>query len=151
MKTLSHPTCLAILLCLVLGFSLLRSNPADLAPRYQALAQKSLDNKDYPTALVASLRLMGFGDQYRNDALFKLAQAKIGVGQTADASNILEMVAPIDKQVYAPAHLYVARALIASAGQSRRTEEMIVAQLRNVLALQPDSVEAKDLLARFQK
>jgi len=86
------PACLGILIILILGFSILRPNPSRLASRYQALAQKSLDDQDYATAAVASLRLMGFGEQYRNDALFKLAQAKIGLGQKADAANLLEMV-----------------------------------------------------------
>ena len=86
------PACLGILICLVLGFSILRPNSSGLVARYQALAQKSLDDHDYATAAVASLRLMGFGEQYRNDALFKLAQAKIGLGQKAEAANLLEMV-----------------------------------------------------------
>jgi len=30
-------------------------------------------------------------------------------------------------------------------------EDLIVAQLRNVLALEPDSAEAKELLSRYQR
>ena len=86
------PACLGILICLILGFSILRPNSSGLLAHYQALAQKSLDSHDYATAAVASLRLMSFGEQYRNEALFKLAQAKIGLGQRADAANLLEMV-----------------------------------------------------------
>ena len=145
------PACLGILLCLVLGFLILRPTTDGLVSRYQALAQKSLDDKDYPTAVVASLRLMSFGERYRNDALFKLAQAKNGLGQTNDAANLLEIVAPADKPVYAPAHIFVARTLLARAYQSPEVKETIASQLRNALILQPDSAEARELLARFQK
>ena len=86
------PACLGILVCLALGFSILRPNSSGLVAHYQALAQKSLDDHDYATAAVASLRLMGFGEQYRNEALLQLAQAKIGLGQRAEAANLLEMV-----------------------------------------------------------
>jgi hypothetical protein len=148
---LKIPAVLAIVFCVALGLSIWHQDPAALSLRYRDIAQKALDQKDYPTALVAALRLLSFGESFRNESLFKLALAHQGLGQTSDASNLFEMVAPLDKPVYAPAHLFVARTLIARAGQSRQTEDLIVAQLRNVLILDPDSSEAKDLLSRLNK
>ena len=144
------PACLAMLLCLAMAVSILRPNSEGLALHYQSLAQKSLDDKNYPTAIVASWRLLGFGDPYRNDALFKLAQANLGLGQVGEATNLMEMVAPQDKPVYAPAHLFVARTLMERGSQTTFIRNAIDAQLRNALTLEPDSQEAKALFTKFQ-
>ena len=143
------PAILAVVFCLALGFSFLRWNPAAMSLRYQAIAQKALDEKDYPTAIVAANRLLSFGGASRNDALFLLALANQGSGRTAEASSVMEMVAPLDKPIFAPAHLFVARALMARAYRPPQVEQAIEAQLRNVLALQPDSVEAREMLTRL--
>jgi|GEM_PF-3879088 len=143
------PAVLAAVFCLALGFSLLRWNPATMSLRYRAIAQRALDEKDYPAAIMAATRLLSFGGASQNDALFLLALADQGSGRAAEASSIMEMVAPLDKPVFAPAHLFVARSLMASAYRSPQAEQAIAAQLRNVLALQPDSVEAKEMLARL--
>lgn len=143
------PAILAIVFCLSLGFFFLRWSPSTISLRYQAIAQKALDEKDYPTAIVAANRLLSFGGASRNEALFLLALSNQGLGRTAEASSIMEMVAPLDKPIFAPAHLFVARTLMARAYRSPRMEQTIAAQLHNALALQPDSVEAKELLARL--
>ena len=143
------PAILAIVFCFALGLSFLRWNPSAMSLRYQAIAQKALDEKDYPAALVAANRLLGFGGATRNDALFKLALASMGLGRTSEASSTMEMVAPLDKPVFAPAHLFVARTLMARAYRPPLVQQAIESQLRNALALQPDSAEARELLARF--
>ena len=143
------PAILAIVFCLALGFSFLRWNPAAMSLRYQGIAQKALDEKDYPAAVVATNRLLGFGGASRNDALFKLALAYRGLGRNIEASSIMEMVAPLDRPVFAPAHLFVARSLLGRSYRSQQVEQAIAAQLRNALALQPDSAEAKELLSRL--
>lgn len=146
------PAILAILFCVTLGLSIRKTNEPALSMRYQGISRNAIEQKDYPTALVASLRLLSFGERFRNEALFNLALAHQGLGQTSDAANLLAMVAPDDKPVFAPAHLYVARSLIArTTAPSRETEDRIVAQLRNALILDPDSTEARALLARFPK
>ena len=142
------PAILAIAFCLALGISFLRWNPAAMSLRYQAIAQNALDEKKYPTAIVAANRLLGFGGASRNDALFLLALANQGSGRAAEASSLMEMVAPLDKPVFAPAHLFVARTLMARTYRSPQVEQAIAAQLHNVLILQPDSVEARELLDR---
>lgn len=148
---LKIPAVLAIVFCAALGLSIWRPDKAALAARYRDVARKALEQKDYAAALVASLRLLSFGEPSRNEALLEIAMARHGLGQTSEANDILAAVAPSDKPVYAPAHLYVARALIARGGYSREAETLIVAQLRNALALEPDSAEAKELLSRYQK
>lgn len=143
------PAILAILFCLVLGGALLSWNPTAIGVRYQAAAEKALADKDYAKAIVASLRLLDLGDSFQNQARFKLALAYLGLGRIGEASASMELVAPTDKPVYAPAHLFVAKTLISRPDQSQRVREAAVAQLRNVLLLEPDSVEAKELLSRF--
>jgi hypothetical protein len=144
------PAILAIAFCLALGISFLRWNPATMALRYQAIAREALDRKDYPTAIVAASRLLSFGGESRNDALFKLALANLGLGRNAETSGIMQLIAPTDRPVYAPAHLFVARTLMARAYRPRQVEQAIAAQLENALTLEPDSREAKELRDRLQ-
>ena len=143
------PAILAIAFCLALGVSFLRWNPATMSRRYQAIARKALDEKDYPAAVVAATRLLGFGGESRNEALFLLALANQGLGRNSEAASIMEMVAPLDRPVFAPAHLFVARTLLARSYRPPQLERAIEAQLRNALALQPDSAEARELLSRL--
>jgi len=142
------PAGLAILLGIFFLLSMLVWNPEKLRVNYERVALSALDAKDYPTALVAGQRLLGFGSSGRNEAIFILAKAKLGMGRTGDAAGLLEMIAPFDKPVFAPAHLLVAQNLIGQADVDARTSQAIVAQLRNVLALEPDSIDAKELLAQ---
>ena len=144
------PAILAIAFCLALGISFLRWTPASIALRYQAIAQKALDQKDYPTAIVAASRLLSLGGETRNDALFKLALANLGLGRNAETAGIMQIIAPVDRPVYAPAHLYVARTLMARAYRPPQVEQAIAAQLENALRLEPDSTEAKELRDRLQ-
>jgi len=140
------PAILAILGCIAFAFSIARWNPDSVRSRYRAIAQEALDRGDYQTALVASQRLLDFGGASRNDSLFKLALANLGLGHTAEAESILQLVAPPEKPVFAPAHLYVARTLLSRTGRSPEEDKAIAAQLGQALTLQPDSPEANGLL-----
>jgi tetratricopeptide (TPR) repeat protein len=146
---LSLPAVLAILLGIFFLFAMVLWNPEKIRTRYEETAVSALAEKDYPTALVAAQRLLGFGSEKRNEAIFLIAKSKLGLGRTGDAAGLLEMIAPYDKPVYAPAHLLVARNLIDRPDPDVRTDQATIAQLKNVLALEPDSVEAKALLANL--
>ena len=144
------PAILAIVFCLVLGGSFLAWNPERVSSRYRAIAQKAVDEKDFPTALVAAGRLLSFGGESRNEALFLLVQANLGAGHNAEAAGILQMIAPLNRPVFAPAHLFVARTLMARPNRSTQMDRAIETQLGNTLTLHPDSAEAKELLARLR-
>jgi len=109
-----------------------------------------VEEKDYPTALVAAGRLLSLGRESRNEALFLLARANLGVGHNAEVAGILQIVAPLNRPVFAPAHLFVARSLMARPNRSIEMDRVIETQLRNTLTLQPDSAEARELLARLR-
>lgn len=143
------PAVLAIGFCLVMGIFFLAWNPEQMASRYRAIAQKALEEKDHPTALVAAGRLLHFGGDFRNEALLLLAQANLGTGRNAEASGILQVLAPLNKPVFAPAHLFVARTLMARPNRSVQMDRAIEAQLRNALTLDPESSEARELLSRL--
>lgn len=144
------PAILAVLFCLVMGVSLLTWNPDTVRSRYRIIARVAIDKKDYPTALVAASRLLSFGGESRNEALLLLAQANLGAGHNAEAAGILQTVAPLDKPVYAPAHLFVARTLLARSNRSMQMDQAIGTQIRNAITLQPESAEANELLARWR-
>lgn len=144
------PAILATVFCLVLGTTFLTWNPASVSSRYRVIAQKAVEEKDYPTALVAAGRLLSIGGESRNEALFLLVQANLGAGHNAEAAGILQMVAPLDQPVFAPAHLFVARSLMARPNRSMQMDRAIETQLRNTLILQPDSAEARELLSRLR-
>ncbi|MBE2202881.1 MAG: hypothetical protein IAE94_00870, partial [Chthoniobacterales bacterium] len=93
------PAILAIAFCLVLGSLFLAWNPSKVSARYSDIAQKAIAARDYPAALVAAGRLLAFGGDSRNEALFLLVQANLGVGHHAEAAGILQILAPLNKPV----------------------------------------------------
>lgn len=144
------PAILAVLLAAGFCLSLVMWNPARMQLRYQTISQQALDRKDYTAALVAAERLLSFGDASKNEAIFKMAQANFALGRTATASGLFEIVAPLDKAVFAPAHLFVARILLSRPVQNPSVRQAVLIQLGNVLKLEPDSIEARGLLSRYQ-
>ncbi len=142
------PAILGLALVLVFLIALSLWNPERVRRDYEVTAQAALDAGDAETALVAGQRLLSLGGESRNVAILVLAKAKLEMGRTADAWSLLSTVAPLDRPVFAPAHLFVAGRLLNSNPGKKRNFE-IGRQIENALTLEPLSVEAWELLSRF--
>ena len=121
--------------------------------RYSAVASRALAARDFQTARIASQRLLLSGAGTREQSLFQLALAKSGLGQAQEASALLNLAAPLDKPGYAPAHLLVARGLLAGTNQTGQAVKDAESHLNHALTLDPMLIEAKELLGwlYFQK
>ena len=98
---------------------------------------------------VAFQRLLSFRDTDRNATLFGLALVAKELGQTQEASALMDKVAPLDTPVYAPAHLQVVKSLISGTNASPQTNQIILAHLQHVMKLDPTSPDANEILGRY--
>ena len=129
----------------VFGFMLAIWTPEDARTRYAIAATKALAARDFQTARIASQRLLLSG-QSRAQDMFQLARAKIGLGQTEEASALLKLAAPLETPGYAPAHVLVARSLLAATNRTTQGIKQAEVHLQHALTLEPNSSEAHELL-----
>jgi tetratricopeptide (TPR) repeat protein len=90
---------------------------------------------------------MDLDPAWRNQALFGMAIAYQGLGKSDMTTALMAKVAPLDHPVFAPAHLFAAKSLLQQPGALPRFFPFARTQLENVLALEPESVEANEILA----
>jgi tetratricopeptide (TPR) repeat protein len=132
-----------------LGFVLAFTNPAGTRTYYSSVADRALANRNYQTARVAANRLLLSGPASREENLFRLAVAQFGLGQEREGSALLNLVAPLEKPGYAPAHLFAARQLLTQTNVTAQMLRQAEIQLNHALKLEPDSIEAHQMLGRL--
>jgi tetratricopeptide (TPR) repeat protein len=140
------PVLLALLLGLAFVFVVMFWDPMSVRARYVGYANNALAKNDFPTVLVASERLLGIDSAWRNQALFGVALAQQGLGDEAKAADTMRQVAPPNRPVFATAHMYLAKTMLQRVGAAPELLPLIKAHLNQVLALEPESVEANEML-----
>lgn len=145
----SAPVLLASLACLVYLYVLMGWKPVEIHGRYGAVASRALAAGNYQTARVACQRLLSWGNESQGQYLFYMALALRGLGRPAEGNAFLSQAASVEKPVYAPAHIFVAKGLLALTNATPRTVKMAELQLDYALRLDPRSVEAHELLSRI--
>ena len=144
------PAILGCLAWLVFGICLALWRPDRTETRYAGIAENALAVKDFETARVASQRLLVLGVAAgQKQHSFDLALALNGLGRGKEAGSLLSSIAPIDKPGYLPAHLYLAQTLLVKTNVTPQEIGTAERHLKHVLALDPQSVEANDLLGRI--
>ena len=116
---------------------------------YAEAARKALTAQDYETARIACRRLVETDAEAKPQPLFDLALALAGLGRDAEASALLGTLAPLDKNGFLPAHLFLARNLLA---RTNPTPQLILTaerHLKHVLSLDPKSADANAMLGRL--
>ena len=146
---LSLPALLVGLAWLAFGIVLAFTKPAATQAYYTSLVPRALAMRDFPTARVASNRLLLSWPGSRTQDLFNLGLAMFGLGQGRDGFALMNVAAPIEKPVFAPAHLFIARQLLMQTNVTPATIQQAERHLNHVLALEPNSVEAQLVLGRL--
>ena len=141
------PAVLAFLLGIAFVFIVFLWNPVTIRDRYLNLVGIDLGKRDFSKTIVVCSRLLDLDPAWRNQALFAMAIAYQGLGKADMTTALMAKVAPLDHPVYAPAHLYAAKSLLQQPGALPRFFPYARTQLENVLALEPGSVEANEILA----
>jgi tetratricopeptide (TPR) repeat protein len=101
------PALLAAICAIVLAGLWLALPAHELAARYQDRANSASRAKDFSTALVCYERLATLGKD-RPDNLYELGNALANQGEVARAIEIMEQLAPDDRNGYGPAHFQLA-------------------------------------------
>ncbi|MEI6494068.1 MAG: hypothetical protein WCO94_16095 [Verrucomicrobiota bacterium] len=140
------PVLLALLLGIAFAFVVLFWDPTSVRARYVGYANNALAQNNFPTVLVASERLLSLDSAWRNQALFGVALAHQGLGDDAKAADTMRQVAPPNRPVFATAHMYLAKTMLQRVGAAPELLPLIKAHLNQVLALEPESVEANEML-----
>ena len=116
---------------------------------YAEAARKALETQDFETARVACRRLLETDAEAKSQPLFDLALALAGLGRDAEASALLSSLAPLDKRGHLPAHLFLARSLLA---RTNVTPQMVLTaerHLKIIVAADPKSADANAMLGRL--
>jgi tetratricopeptide (TPR) repeat protein len=142
------PAIFACLAWLVFGVCLLLWNPVKTETSYAEMADHALAGKDFETVRVASQRLLALGCEPRRKHLFDLALSLGGLGRDTDAVALLGTIAPRDRPGYLPAHLFIAQTLLAKTNLTLPEIAQAEQHLKYVVASDPQSLEANDLLGR---
>lgn len=138
----------------------------DLHQHYDRLAQYLLATRKFEEARVACLHGLSEENRSRERAqwLFYLALSLNELGQKQEASALLAAAAPLDHPGCVDAHLFVAKTLLnstnlttealrtgtqSSTNFTAETLYSVERHLLNAIALEPQSLEANEMLGRF--
>lgn len=146
---LKVPAVVALAFCGISAVFIASWNAKAVAARYTTVANSAVEAGDFRLALVAGQRLLEIAPEQRSSTILLLVRANLGIGDTREADGLLEIVAPLEQPVFAPAHLLAARSLLNLSHRSKQTDDALLTQISHALALEPDSVEANQLLARM--
>ena len=146
---LSIPAILLGIAWVSFGIVLEFNNPAKTRVFYSSAADRALATRDFQTARVAANWLLLSGPESREENLFRLALAELGLGQVREGSALLNLAAPLEKPGYAPAHLFAARQLLTRTNVTAQMLQQAEIHLNHVLKLEPNSIEAHQMLGRL--
>lgn len=141
------PALATIVMVLLFGIAGWAQRSDAIAARYQRDAEAALNARDFDTARVCCERLL---QRAPNDPalLLGLAKSLQGIGQTTDASQLLERLAPANAPGYGPAQLFVAEQILYASTDSRSVQ-LAETHARRALEADPASSEARSLLDRI--
>jgi predicted Zn-dependent protease len=147
---LSIPALLAIVGWLVLILCLTGWRSDVIEGRYSGIAQQAMTSRDFETARVATQRLLAAGARNREEWLFKLALADAGLGnRDREASALFNAVAPLDREGYLPAQLFVAQALLVKTNVTPLDIKTAEQHLLQALKQKPLEPAPNEVLARL--
>jgi tetratricopeptide (TPR) repeat protein len=141
------PAVLAGAAALAVALHLWTTPEDQIAARYMQQAYLRLEAKDYETALVCFERqIKDSGPE--PETLFHQALTLKAKGDHEQAESILNQLAPVDRPGYLPAHMELARSLLAGKDRTERTLKVAEGHLRFALE-GPEEIEASALLGQL--
>lgn len=132
---------------LVLGTSY---SPAAKIRHYESARRQALQDKDEARADFLLVRLNQLGYQENDRAEFERAIASLQEQEDDDALSALEKLAPTAKPGYAPAHLYLAAAMIDGKITAEDPWSLIRTHTQHALELEPNHPMAQRFLVECQ-
>jgi predicted Zn-dependent protease len=143
---ISLPALLAGLLWLVFAALLLAWTPGRITSQYTRAAQRARDSRRYEQACLAYERLMQTDRKLEPAHVYGLALSLQGMGKTDEAAALLSTIAPLDAAGHAPAHLLLAKSILANPRRDPGWATQAESHLNWVLMAEPQNGEAQLLL-----
>jgi Flp pilus assembly protein TadD len=141
------PALLTIVIVLLLGIAGSAQRSDVIEARYERDAKAAITASNFGTARVCYERLL---QRSPNDPalLLGLARSLQGLGQSADAIQMLNRLAPADAPGYAPAQLFMAEQILNAATDSKSLK-LAETHARRAVEADPGNSEARSLLDRI--
>lgn len=143
----SVPALGMIVVMLLLGVAGWAQRPDRIEARYRQDAETSLNSGDFRTSRVCYERLLQTSPTDKA-LLLGLGRSLLGLGQTTEAMELLERLAPADAAGYAPAHVLLAEQIL-HASTDPKALQLAETHLKRAIEADPRDPAAHDLLARL--
>lgn len=141
------PALVTIALVLLFGIAVWAQRSDATDARYQRDAETAMNARNFDTARVCYERLL----QREPDdpaLLLGLAKSLQGIGQTTDALQLLQRLAPADSPGYAPAQVFVTEQILYTSTDPQSLK-LAEAHARRAVEKDPNNSEARSLLDRI--
>jgi tetratricopeptide (TPR) repeat protein len=143
---ISLPAILAGVLWLVFAGLLLAWTRERIETQYSKVAKQALASRHYERACLAFERLLNTDRKPDPSHIFGLALSLQGLGQEEEAAALLGSIAPLNASGYVPAHLLIAKYILASPSPNPSVLPTAESHLKWVLLAEPQNIEARLLL-----
>ena len=143
---LGLPALLACALWLVFAVLLLIRTGGRTEAKYTQAAKQAMYAQRYEEAGLAYERLLQMDKKPDPDHIFGLTSTLLARGQGDEAMALLASIAPLNGAGYAPAHLMLARIILATAASSPGVLPGAESHLKSVLQLEPRNLEVRVML-----
>ena len=146
---LALPALLVCLVWIVFLFFVGGWSMAHTEARYREEARRAMIARDFETARVAFQRLMTLRNERFGEYTFNMALALAGLERTTESASLLGMMAPLNERGYPPAHMFLARTMLAQTNMNPTLLRTAEAHLLRVVAAEPNNLDAHELLGRI--
>jgi tetratricopeptide (TPR) repeat protein len=143
------PALLALAGMLGLGIYLLGWRPARVEADVRAVAERAFAGEDFETARVAYRSLLRLGGKHTQNYGYQLLRTEFQLGHVREAAMLTLQLAPPERLGYAPAHYFVAKALLAETNAVPGVAEQAALHLERVLKAEPNHTEAREILSQI--
>lgn len=142
------PAILALAALLGLGVFLLGWQAARAGPGLRSKAEQAVNGQDFETARVAYQSLLRLGGKQAQRDAFQLMQTFYSLGRPHEAALLALQLAPLERLGYPPAHVFVARSMLAQTNPTPVIIEQATSHLERALRGDPANTDARELLCQ---
>lgn len=139
------PAVAAVVACITLGAIVASRDRFSLAEKYVLAARVASENEDWSRAKLCFERALELGIR-SPQVLFDLAITAQRSGDESRKLAVLERIAPDDRAVYAPSHLWRATQLLSSPSVTKEIAALAEKHLRFAVELDPENQSAHAIL-----
>jgi tetratricopeptide (TPR) repeat protein len=139
------PALVLVFLCVMILIQLSLLRVPDLQRIYLSAAERAMRSENWTSAKLYFERALELGAR-EPDNLFDLVLVSERLGDESRKRAILERLAPDDRAVFAPAHLWKAGQILGKGEVRKEDAANAEKQLRLVLTLEPENITAHSIL-----